>query len=95
MAPAGGANTPENRAREKIDALLSRVAGWCKRTSEMNLTPPAVAVGVQAGGHGFADYPLFVDGQAVGVCRGSAGSGSGSQRRDTERRSTSRACRVS
>ena len=70
MAPAGGANTPENRAREKIDALLEQ-SGWTVQDrDEMNLTLPAVAVRefkLQRG-HGFADYLLFVDGQAVGVC---------------------------
>ena len=70
MAPPGTKNTPENRAREKIDALLAQ-SGWVVQDrDEMNLTLPAVAVRefkLQRG-HGFADYLLFVDGQAVGVC---------------------------
>lgn len=70
MSSAGIKNTPENRAREKIDALLVQ-SGWTVQDyGEMNLTLPAVAVREfkLSRGHGFADYLLFVDGVAVGVC---------------------------
>ena len=62
--------TPEQQARQQIDALLAD-AGWLVQDrDEMNL---AAGLGVavrefrMAPGHGFADYMLFVDGQAVGV----------------------------
>ena len=70
MAPAGSKNTPENKAREKIDLLLEQ-SGWEVHDRDaMNLTAPAVAVREfkLAKGHGFADYLLFVDGKPVGVC---------------------------
>lgn len=69
MPPAGSKNAPEALAREKIDALLE-AAGWAVQDrDEMNLSVPAVAVREfkLARGHGFADYLLFVDRQAVGV----------------------------
>ena len=62
--------TPEQQARQKIDAALVE-AGWIVQDrGEMNL---AAGLGVavrefrMAPGHGFADYMLFVDGQAAGV----------------------------
>ncbi|WP_284667497.1 type I restriction-modification enzyme R subunit C-terminal domain-containing protein [Myxococcus sp. SDU36] len=70
MSPAGSKNAPEAKAREKIDALLEE-AGWTVQDrDEMNLTVPAVAVREfkLEKGHGYADYLLFVDGRAVGVC---------------------------
>jgi type I restriction enzyme R subunit len=70
MSPAGGTSTPEGKAREKIDALLEQ-SGWAiQDRDEMNLTLPAVAVREfkLEHGHGYADYLLFVDGKAVGVC---------------------------
>ena len=61
---------PEQQARQKIDRALAD-AGWVVQDrGEMNL---AAGLGVavrefrMAPGHGFADYMLFVDGQAVGV----------------------------
>ena len=62
--------TPEQQARQKIDVALAE-AGWIVQNRDaMNL---AAGLGVavrefrMAPGHGFADYMLFVDGQAVGV----------------------------
>lgn len=70
MAPAGSKNTPENKARQTIDALLEQ-SGWVVQDfNELNLSLPAVAVRefkLQRG-HGTADYLLFVDARAVGVC---------------------------
>jgi len=62
--------TPEQRARQDIDAAL-RAAGWViQDRDEMNLSAgPGVAVREfrMATGHGYADYLLFVGGKAVGV----------------------------
>ena len=62
--------TPEQQARQKIDAALGE-AGWIVQDRDgMNL---AAGIGVairefrMAPGHGSADYLLFVDGQAAGV----------------------------
>ncbi len=65
---------PEELARQEIDAQLER-AGWViQDRNQMNLAAgegPVKGVAVRefnlASGHGFADYLLFVDGQAVGV----------------------------
>lgn len=62
--------TPEQRARERIDASLGE-AGWIlQNRDEMNLSA-ARGVAVRefklAPGHGYVDYMLFVDGKAVGV----------------------------
>lgn len=62
--------TPEQRARQNIDAALI-AAGWCiQDRDELNLSA-AKGVAVREfkleTGHGFADYLLFVDGRAVGV----------------------------
>ena len=63
-------DTPEKQARQRIDAALNE-AGWQVQSRD--------AVNLQAGrgvavrefrlkpGHGYADYMLYVDGQAVGV----------------------------
>ncbi|MGD0525160.1 MAG: hypothetical protein ABSE49_08460 [Polyangiaceae bacterium] len=70
MAPAGSKNAPEARAREKIDRLLEG-SGWTVQDrDDMNLSVPAVAVREFKldRGHGYADYLLFLDGRAVGVC---------------------------
>ena len=62
--------TPEQQAREKVDEALA-VAGWIAQDrDEMNLGAGlgvAVREFKMAPGHGFADYMLFVDGQAAGV----------------------------
>lgn len=62
--------TPEQEARQHIDAALE-AAGWViQDRADMNLAAgPGVAVREfkMADGHGFADYMLFVDGKAVGV----------------------------
>src|SRR5437868_3203342 len=70
MSPAGSKNAPEARAREKIDRLLED-AGWTiQDRDDMYLSAAAVAVREfkLEKGHGFADYLLFLDGKAVGVC---------------------------
>jgi type I restriction enzyme R subunit len=70
MPPAGSKNAPEARAREKIDRLFED-AGWVVQDrDDMNVSLPAVAVREfkLEQGHGFADYLLFLDGRAVGVC---------------------------
>jgi type I restriction enzyme R subunit len=62
--------TPEQKARQDIDAALE-AAGWMVQDRPtMNLAAgPGVAVREfkMAPGHGFADYLLFVNGKAVGV----------------------------
>jgi len=71
VAPSGSKTAPEARARETIDRLLAE-AGWVVQArDELNL---AVGGGIAvcefklARGHGYVDYLLFVDGQAVAVC---------------------------
>ena len=70
MSPAGSKNAPEAKAREKIDALLAQ-AGWLVQDREdMNLTASdgiAVREFKLEKGHGYVDYLLFVDGNALGV----------------------------
>jgi type I restriction enzyme R subunit len=65
-----GGKLPEQRAREQIDASLVE-AGWViQDRAEMNLAASkgvAVREFPMATGHGFADYMLFVDGNAVGI----------------------------
>jgi type I restriction enzyme R subunit len=70
MSRTGSKNAPEAKAREKIDALLAQ-AGWLVQDREdMNLT---ASNGIAARefrlekGHGYVDYLLFVDGNALGV----------------------------
>ncbi len=62
--------TPEQEARQYIDAALV-AAGWVLQDrANMNLTAGlgvAVREFKMAAGHGSADYLLFVDGKAVGV----------------------------
>ena len=62
--------SPEQQARQHIDAALD-AAGWLvQNRAETNLSAgPGVAVREfkMADGHGFADYMLFVEGKAVGV----------------------------
>jgi type I restriction enzyme R subunit len=62
--------TPEQRARQQIDAALA-VAGWLVQDrDEVNLAAGrgiAVREFPLERGHGFADYLLFVDGKACGV----------------------------
>jgi len=62
--------TPEDRARESIDKLLT-AAGWIVQDrKDTNLTAGrgvAVREFPLKTGHGEADYLLFVDGMAVGV----------------------------
>ena len=62
--------TPEQQARQQIDAALEE-GGWIiQDRADMNLAAgPGVAVREfkMAAGHGFADYLLFVQGKAVGV----------------------------
>ena len=62
--------TPEQKARQQIDRLLS-AAGWAVQDREaMNLFDPAqpgVAVREAYLRTGFADYLLFVEGKALGV----------------------------
>lgn len=70
MTPAGSRTAPEAKAREKIDALLEK-AGWLVQArDEMNL-PAGDGIAVSEfkleQGHGYVDYLLFVDGNAVGV----------------------------
>src|SRR6266542_727921 len=70
MSPTGSRTAPEARAREKIDALLAQ-AGWLVQDhDEMNLTVGhgiAVREFKLEKGHGYVDYLLFVDGNALGV----------------------------
>lgn len=70
MSPTGSKNAPEAKAREKIDQLLEQ-AGWLVQDLEdMNLTAAggiAVREFKLEQGHGYVDYLLFVDGQALGV----------------------------
>ena len=70
MSPTGSSRAPEAKAREKIDRLLAE-SGWLvQHREDTNLT---VGGGVAVRefrlekGHGFVDYLLFVDGQALGV----------------------------
>src|SRR5438045_6895288 len=70
MSPAGSKNAPEAKAREKIDALLAH-AGWLVQDrDDMNLTAGdgiAIREFKLEQGHGYVDYLLFVDGNALGV----------------------------
>lgn len=62
--------TPEARARQDIDAQLA-AAGWVVQSmSELNVHAArgiAIREFPLKSGHGYADYLLYVDGQAVGV----------------------------
>ncbi|EQD48491.1 type III restriction protein res subunit, partial [mine drainage metagenome] len=70
MTPPRGALTPEQAARQTIDALLG-AAGWAVQSlAEVNLHA-ARGVAIRefplVEGHGTADYLLYVDGRACGV----------------------------
>ena len=87
---------PEQEARERIDAVL-QLAGWL--VQDRDARQPAAPGGASPcassrskGGHGFADYLLYVDGKAVGVDRGEAGGHDAHGRRGRSRRSTARVC---
>ena len=60
--------TPEDKARENIDRLLTQ-AGWAVRDqSDANILAyrgVAIRNFTLKPGHGFADYLLYVDGQAM------------------------------
>jgi type I restriction enzyme, R subunit len=60
--------TPEERAREKIDALLS-ASGWVVQTKDrINLSAaPGVAISELSFATGEPDYTLFVEGKAIGT----------------------------
>src|SRR5713226_3114430 len=62
--------TPEDKARENIDELLTK-AGWAVRDqSDANILAyrgVAIRNFTLKPGHGFADYLLYVDGRAAGV----------------------------
>lgn len=62
--------TPEDRARKTIDDLLDK-AGWMAQDRDKADVSAARGVAIRAFplkfGHGFADYLLYVDGQAAGV----------------------------
>jgi type I restriction enzyme R subunit len=62
--------TPEDKARETIDRLLTE-AGWtvCNQGDANILANRGVAIRnfTLKSGHGFADYLLYVDGKAAGV----------------------------
>src|SRR5687768_4035802 len=70
MSPTGSRTAPEARAREKIDVLLAQ-AGWLVQDrDDMNLMAGdgiAVREFKLEQGHGYVDYLLFVDGNALGV----------------------------
>ena len=63
-------DTPEQRARRKIDSALT-TAGWTVQSrDEINLDAGrglAIREFMMEPGYGYADYLLFVDGQAVGA----------------------------
>ena len=62
--------TPEERARETIDAKLAE-SGWIVQSrDDVNLAAgPGIMVREFAltGSHGYADYMIFVDGKSVDV----------------------------
>lgn len=62
--------TPEQRARETIDALLEK-AGWQVSDAKAANIHACCGVAIRefplAQGHGTADYLLYVDGKAAGV----------------------------
>jgi type I restriction enzyme R subunit len=61
---------PEDAAREQIDAALE-LAGWAVQDRDAMNVDAARGVAIREfplrSGFGFADYLLYVDGQAVGV----------------------------
>jgi type I restriction enzyme, R subunit len=70
MSPTGSKNAPEAKAREKFDDLLSETGWLVQDRDDMNLTAGdgiAVREFKLQRGHGYVDYMLFVDGNALGV----------------------------
>lgn len=67
------AQTPEENARELIDAKLV-ASGWVIHSyRDMNLDAgPGLAITEFPGAHGPADYLLYVDGKAIGVVEAKA-----------------------
>jgi len=69
MNPPAG-QTPEQLAREQIDAMLEE-SGWAVQDRDQMNVFAAQGVAVREfklkSGHGFADYLLFVDAKSVGV----------------------------
>src|SRR5712691_9590264 len=63
-------DTPERRARERIDARL-KASGWAVQSrDEINLSAArgvAIREFKMEPGYGYADYLLFVDGRSVGA----------------------------
>jgi type I restriction enzyme R subunit len=61
---------PEDIAREKIDALLEE-AGWSIQDADKANIYASTGVAIRnfplEAGHGFADYLLYVNREAVGV----------------------------
>jgi type I site-specific restriction endonuclease len=62
--------TPEDKARKTIDDLLAK-AGWLVQDRDKANVSAGRGVAIRSfplkAGHGFADYLLYVDGQAGGV----------------------------
>jgi type I site-specific restriction endonuclease len=62
--------TPEDKARKTIDDLLGK-AGWLVQDRDKANVSAGRGVAIRSfplkAGHGFADYLLYVDGQAAGV----------------------------
>ncbi|WP_026186164.1 type I restriction modification system, restriction subunit [Thioalkalivibrio thiocyanodenitrificans] len=60
---------PEQDARREIDRLLT-AAGWAVQDADQASIHAARGVAIREfplPGHGFADYLLYIDGQAAGV----------------------------
>ena len=67
---------PEAAARRLIDASLEAAGWFVQDASAVNLTAGrgvAVREFPLKTGHGFADYMLYVDGEAVGVIEAKPG----------------------
>ena len=61
--------SPEQIAREQIDALLT-AAGWQAQDAGAAYVTAAKGVAVREfplPGHGFADYLLYIGGKAAGI----------------------------
>lgn len=62
--------TPEDKAREKIDQALEK-SGWKVQDTKSAHLNAGRGVALRnfplANGHGFADYLLYIDGNAAGV----------------------------
>jgi len=60
--------TPEDKARENIDRLLTQ-AGWAVHQNDANILAyrgVSIRNFTLKPGHGFADYLLYMDGRAAG-----------------------------